>query len=84
MTPRDIVYILEIPYYIFNLLVMDRWGRKPILVSGFLLTGVTAVPAAFLEEGTLRTILGLAGIYSYKSTDFRGDTELRMKRAEQI
>ncbi len=59
--PCDIVDIVEIPSYIFNLLVMDRWGRKPIFASAFILTGVTAVPAAFLEEGTLRTILALAG-----------------------
>lgn len=53
--------LIEIPSYIFCILVMDRWGRKPIFVSSLLLTGIAAIPAAFMEEGIGKTILSLVG-----------------------
>ena len=53
--------LIEIPSYIFCILVMDHWGRKPIFVSSLFLTGFSAIPAAFLDEGTGKTILSLVG-----------------------
>ena len=53
--------LIEIPSYIFCIFVMDHWGRKPIFVSSLMLTGIAAIPAAFLEEGTAKTALALIG-----------------------
>ena len=38
---------VEIPSYIFCVLVMDGWGRKPILVFCQILAGVTCIIAGF-------------------------------------
>ena len=53
--------LIEVPSYIFCIFVLDRWGRKPLFVTMLFLTGVTAIPAGFMEEGTAKTILALAG-----------------------
>ena len=53
--------LIEIPSYIFCVSIMDHWGRKPIFVFSLFLTGVTTIPAAFLGEGTGKTILSLVG-----------------------
>ena len=53
--------MIEIPSYVFNILVMDHWGRKPIFVSSLLLTGVACISAGFLDDGTGKTVLALIG-----------------------
>ena len=59
--------LIEIPSYIFCILVMDHWGRKPIFVSSLLLTGIAAIPAAFMDDGVGKTILALAGKFKTSS-----------------
>ena len=59
--------LIEIPSYIFCILVMDHWGRKPIFVSSLLLTGIAAIPAAFMDDGVGKTILALAGKFKKSS-----------------
>ena len=51
--------MIEIPSYVFNILVMDHWGRKPIFVSSLLLTGVACISAGFLDDGAGKTVLAL-------------------------
>ena len=53
--------MIEIPSYVFNILVMDHWGRKPIFVSSLLLTGVACISAGFLDDGAGKTVLALIG-----------------------
>ena len=53
--------LVEIPSYIYNILVMDHWGRKPIFVSSLLLTGIATIPAAFLSDGAGKTVMALIG-----------------------
>ena len=40
---------------------MDRMGRKPLFVYSLALTGMGTLIAAFIEEGTARTVLALIG-----------------------
>ena len=56
--------LVEIPSYIFNILVMDHWGRKPIFVSSLMLTGIGSITAAFMADGIGKTVLALIGNYS--------------------
>ena len=53
--------LIEIPSFIFAILVMDHWGRKPIFVSSLFLTGIAAIPAAFMDDGAGKTALALVG-----------------------
>ena len=53
--------MIEIPSYVFNILVMDHWGRKPIFVSSLFLTGVACISAGFLDDGAGKTVLALIG-----------------------
>ena len=53
---------IEIPSYIFCVLVMDGWGRKPILVFCQFLAGTTCIAAAFPEEDWLVLTLTLLGL----------------------
>ena len=62
--------LVEIPSYIYNILVMDHWGRKPIFVSSLLLTGIATIPAAFLSDGTGKTVMALIGKFRVESTYF--------------
>ena len=55
--------LIEVPSYIFCIFVLDRWGRKPLFVTMLFLTGVTAIPAGFMDDGTAKTILVLAGFF---------------------
>ena len=59
--------LIEVPSYIFCIFVLDRWGRKPLFVTMLFLTGVTAIPAGFMDDGTAKTILVLAGFSSFLS-----------------
>ena len=56
-----IVAAVEIPPSLFLILVMDIWGRKPLLVFSFLLPGISCLAAGWLEEGVLFTIFVLVG-----------------------
>ena len=53
--------VIEIPSYLFCILVMDGWGRKPILVFTQLLAGVTCIIAGLqIPDGLIiaMTLLG--------------------------
>lgn len=52
---------IEIPSYIFCILVMDGWGRKPVLVFTQVLAGVTCIIAGFDIPAWLITIMTLLG-----------------------
>ena len=62
--------LIEVPSYIFCIFVLDRWGRKPLFVTMLFLTGVTAIPAGFMDDGAAKTILVLAGFSSLFSEPF--------------
>eukprot|EP00095_Tigriopus_kingsejongensis_P002789 maker-scaffold728_size105512-snap-gene-0.21 protein:Tk02789 transcript:maker-scaffold728_size105512-snap-gene-0.21-mRNA-1 annotation:"hypothetical protein LOTGIDRAFT_108247" len=53
--------VIEIPSYIFVVLVMDGFGRKTILVFCQVLAGVTCIGAGFAAQDWLVTTLTLAG-----------------------
>lgn len=56
---------IEIPGYIFCILVMDCWGRRPILSFCQVISGVSCIGAGLLfgveGMGTLQVILSLVG-----------------------
>ena len=52
---------IEIPSYIFCILVMDGWGRKPILVFTQILAGVTCIIAGLNIPDWLITTMTLLG-----------------------
>ena len=52
--------LIEIPSYIFLMLFVDNFGRKPILVFTLFLMGITCIPAGY-ASGPLQTALSLAG-----------------------
>ena len=52
--------LTEIPAYIFVILFMDRWGRKPLCCFSFFLTGIICIPAGF-THGNLQLFLALIG-----------------------
>ena len=62
--------LIEVPSYIFCIFVLDRWGRKPLFVTMLFLTGVTAIPAGFMDDGAAKTILVLAGFFFAFSRTF--------------
>ena len=53
--------LTEIPAYVFVMLVMDHWGRKPLCWFSFKLTGIICIPAGF-THGNLQLILALFGM----------------------
>ena len=53
--------LTEIPAYVFVMLVMDHWGRKPVCLFAFTLTGIICIPAGF-THGNLQLILVLIGM----------------------
>lgn len=56
-----LISLIEIPSYIFLVVSMDVWGRKPLFVCSMLLPGIACIIAAFLSEGVVFTILVLFG-----------------------
>jgi len=56
-----LVSLIEIPSYIFLVLTIDVFGRKPLFVLSMLIPGVTCIAAAFLPEGVLFAVLVLTG-----------------------
>ena len=65
---------IEIPSYVFTVLVIDRVGRKPLLVFCQLLAGVTCIVAGLNDNDGLvlaMTLLGIIGTtlrFIYKNT----------------
>jgi len=56
-----LIALMEIPSAPVLLLLMDVWGRKPLLVVSLLIPGVCCIGAALLEEGIIFAILVLLG-----------------------
>ena len=58
---------IEIPAYIFCLLVIDCWGRRPVLSLCQLISGIACISCAFLQGSNdptlnlLQVILSLVG-----------------------
>ena len=55
--------LMGIPSYLLCILLMDRWGRKPICCFGSILCGVVSIAAGF-SEGNLQLMLTLVGNFS--------------------
>ncbi|TRY79719.1 hypothetical protein TCAL_01982 [Tigriopus californicus] len=53
--------LIEIPSYIFVVLVMDGFGRKTILIFCQILAGATCIAAGFVQQNWLITTLTLIG-----------------------
>ena len=49
-----------IPSYIACMLLMDRWGRKPICCFGSILCGIACISAAYVE-GYIQLCLTMLG-----------------------
>jgi len=56
-----LISLIEIPSYLFLVVMMDVWGRKPLFVFSMLVPGVACICAAFLKEGVVFMILVLVG-----------------------
>ena len=52
--------VMGIPSYIFCILLMDRWGRKPICCFGSILCGIASIAAGF-AEGNVQLVSTLIG-----------------------
>ena len=50
--------IMGIPSYVLCILLMDRWGRKPICCFGSILCGFASIAVGF-TEGNMQLILTL-------------------------
>ena len=61
--------LTEIPAYVFVILFMDHWGRKPLCCFSFFLTGIICIPAGF-AHGNIQLVLALIGkrVYFNKSS----------------
>jgi len=55
------IALVELPSSFVLLLLMDIWGRKPLLVASLLLPGACCIAAGILEKGIAFTILVLFG-----------------------
>ena len=53
---------IEIPGYIFTILVIDCWGRRPVLSLCQLIGGVASIFAGLLAVQNLEEDKGLAGL----------------------
>ena len=51
---------MGIPAYIFCILLMDKWGRKPICCFGSIVCGIMSIAAGFTDGG-LQLMLTLVG-----------------------
>ena len=52
---------VEIPSYIFLVLVVDIWGRKPLLTFTLTLSGISCIIAGFLPKGVGRLAMAVVG-----------------------
>ena len=57
--------LTEVPAYLFVMLVMDHWGRKPTCCFSFMLTGIICIPAGY-TSGNLQLVLALLGNFLVK------------------
>ena len=57
--------LMGIPAYISCILLMDRWGRKPICCFGSILCGIVSIAAGF-TEGNVQLMLTLIGSNYFK------------------
>ena len=54
--------LIEIPSYVFIMIFIDNFGRKPVLVFTLVLGGIACIPAGYAAEGgALQTALSLIG-----------------------
>ena len=53
---------IEIPGYIFAILVIDCWGRRPVLSLCQIIGGVGSLFAGLLADQNLEENTGLAGL----------------------
>lgn len=60
-TTFSISAAMEIPSYIFCVLVVDYWGRKPILSFCQILSAVSCIAAGLVVDPTIRTVLSMIG-----------------------
>ena len=57
-----LVSFIEIPGYIFAILVIDCWGRRPVLSLCQLIGGTASIFAGLLADHDLGENTGLAGL----------------------
>ena len=57
-----LVSFIEIPGYIFAILVIDCWGRRPVLSLCQLIGGTASIFAGLLADHDLEENTGLAGL----------------------
>ena len=57
-----LVSFIEIPGYIFAILVIDCWGRRPVLSLCQLIGGTASIFAGLLADHNLEEKTGLAGL----------------------
>ena len=60
-TSNAMAALLEIPAYFILVALMDKTGRKPLLVFSLLLTSITCFGAAFADNEALKTAFALLG-----------------------
>ena len=60
-TSNAMAALLEIPAYFILVALMDKTGRKPLLVFSLLLTSITCFGAAFADNENLKTAFALLG-----------------------
>ena len=60
--------LIEIPSYLFAIVMVDGFGRKTTLVFTQLLAGSTCIAAGFLTHGAAQTALTLAGMNTPKKS----------------
>ena len=60
--------LIEIPSYLFAIVMVDGFGRKTTLVFTQLLAGSTCIAAGFLTHGAAQTTLTLAGKNTLKKS----------------
>ncbi|XP_072020812.1 organic cation transporter protein-like [Amphiura filiformis] len=59
---------VEIPGYIFALLAMNRWGRRPIICISMLLGGSACILTTVLPIGVGRTVVAMVGKFGISSS----------------
>ena len=64
--------LTEVPAYLFVMLVMDHWGRKPTCCFSFMLTGIICIPAGY-TSGNLQLVLALLGSFKMQLSKLFGE-----------
>ena len=55
---------VELPGYLYILLLMDTWGRKPLFCLSLIFTGISSILSAYMTSPTARNLL----LYVAKNT----------------